>query len=107
MPAGMEVVLSARNAAKNSSSKSGSTKRGSKAEYKRDEARTPVLSPALRDDLVGIGLVLLGILLFIMVVLPQDAFVAAGIASILRLVFGAGAFVWWPGASPTSGAQTV
>lgn len=93
MPAGMEVVLSARNAAKNSSSKSGSTKRGSKAEYKREEARTPVLSPAMRDDLVGIGLVLLGILLFIMVVLPQDAFVAAGIASILRLVFGTGAFV--------------
>lgn len=89
----MEVVLSARNAAKNSSSNSGSTKRGSKAEYKREESREPVLSPGMRDDLIGIGLVLLGILLFLMVVIPQQAFVSAGIASALRHAFGIGAFV--------------
>ncbi|MGN0072843.1 MAG: DNA translocase FtsK 4TM domain-containing protein [Coriobacteriales bacterium] len=47
----------------------------------------------MRDDLIGIGLVLLGILLFLMVVIPQQAFVSAGIASVLRHVLGLGAFV--------------
>ncbi|MGN0037714.1 MAG: DNA translocase FtsK 4TM domain-containing protein [Coriobacteriales bacterium] len=85
--------MSARNAAKTSSSNSGSTKRGSKAEYKREDNREPALSPGMRDDLIGIGLVLVGILLFLMVVIPQQAFVSAGIAGMLRHVFGIGAFV--------------
>ncbi len=90
---GMEVVLSAKNAAKNNSSKSGSAKRGSKAEYKRDTTAQPLLSPSMRDDLIGIGLVLAGVVLFIMVVMPGDAFLSKAIETGLRHIFGVGAFV--------------
>lgn len=89
----MEVVLSAKNAAKNNSSKSGSTKRGSKAEYKREATDQPLLSPSMRDDLIGIGLVLIGIVLFMMVVMPGDAFLSKAIETGLRHGFGIGAFV--------------
>ena len=89
----MEVVLSPKNAAKNNSSKTGSAKRGSKVEYKRESAAQPWLSPSMRDDLVGIGLVLVGVVLFIMVVMPGDAFLSRAIEEALRHGFGIGAFV--------------
>ena len=86
--------MSARNAAKNNSSKPSLAKRGSKAQYKREAPQQQAAaSSALRDDLIGIGLVALGIVLFIMVVMPGQAVVSAAVSSALRCAFGLGAFV--------------
>ncbi len=89
----MEVALSARNTAKNNSSKPSSKKRGAKAEYKRDAVAQEAPGSAMRDDLIVIALVALGIVLFVMVVIPSQAVVSAAVSGALRHAFGLGAFV--------------
>ena len=86
--------MGARNTAKNTSSKPSSGKRGSKAHYQRETPQQQAAaSSALRDDLIGIALVALGIVLFVMVVIPGQAVVSAAVANALRHGFGLGAFV--------------
>ncbi len=87
------IFLSAKAASnKQSASKAGSG-RGAKAKITREPSQDALLSPAMRDDLIGLGLVILGIAMFIMVVMPGTAIVSRAVEGALRAGFGLGAFV--------------
>ena len=94
-----EVCLGSRNAAGNrSNSKSNSgSKAGSRgARVQQDNTvveRSPFLKNGMHDELIGIVLTLVGVVLFIAVIIPGDALLSSAIASALRHAFGIGAFL--------------
>jgi S-DNA-T family DNA segregation ATPase FtsK/SpoIIIE len=75
---------------------SAAQKRGPEAANKRSpEAgeQTPLLSPRLRSELIGVILAVVAIAVFIAVVAPGNAILARAISSALRLTLGMGAWV--------------
>ena len=55
--------------------------------------RQPVLEGGMRDDLIGIVLAVIGVVLFVAVVLPSDAIVTSAISGGLKHVLGLGAYI--------------
>ena len=47
----------------------------------------------MRDDLTGIALALIGVVLFVAVIMPSDAPVTSAISGALKHVFGLGAYL--------------
>ncbi len=88
----------AKNAAqskKNASggvSKSG-TRRPSAARSRAVEPEPRILDDRTRRDMVGVGFVLLGIVLFIAAVAPTGAIVTSFLSESLHLVFGVGCYI--------------
>lgn len=83
--------MSSRNAAtKQNNSRGGRT--GAKTAREAGQTqREPLLSPGMRDDLIGVCLAVLGIVLFVAVVLPSNAPVSSTLARALRAGLGLGA----------------
>ena len=91
------------------SSKNGETKRmsskpSSNASKKRvagksagaresEIEREPVLEGSMRDDLIGVALALVGVVLFVAVVVPSNAPATVAVASGLKHAFGLGAYL--------------
>ena len=55
--------------------------------------REPVLEGSMRDDLIGVALALVGVVLFVAVVVPSNAPATAAVASGLKHAFGLGAYL--------------
>ena len=55
--------------------------------------REPLLAEGMRDDLIGVVLCVLAVVLFVCVIAPGSAVVAAAIETALRHVFGIAAFI--------------
>lgn len=85
--------MSAKNTSNKQSASKSAPNRGAKANVKRSVQDDAFLSPAMRDDLIGLGLVLVGVVMFVMVVMPGEAIVSKAVEHGLRCAFGLGAFV--------------
>lgn len=70
----------------------GQENRGAKTAMAAPQ-REPLLEGGMRDDLIGICLAAIGIVLFVAVVMPGDAFLSSRISWCLRHAFGIGAFI--------------
>lgn len=68
-------------------------KKSNKAQKDSPDADVRIFDERTRRDIVGVLFVLLGIILFIMVVMPSDAVVTSFISQFFKLVFGVGAYV--------------
>jgi S-DNA-T family DNA segregation ATPase FtsK/SpoIIIE len=55
--------------------------------------RKPLLGPRVKNDLIGLVLIIVAVVLLVIVALPSDAFGARFMSQALRSVFGQGAFV--------------
>ncbi len=90
--------MGSRNAAKNKKgSRSGNRSssgapRGKVAQNNESTSRSPLLDGGMRDDLTGIALALIGVVLFVAVIMPSDAPVTSAISGALKHVFGLGAY---------------
>ena len=97
----LEVALSSKtDETKRMSSKassSASKKKGAagKSAQAADESTEdePVLDGSMRDDILGVVLAVVGIVLFVAVILPSDAPVTSAVSQGLKLVFGLGAYI--------------
>ena len=89
---------------KNGAVKRGSTKpksraagQGAKGRAAQAENETvghePILEGGMRDDLIGIVLAVVGVVLLVAVVLPSDAVATSAISGALKHLFGLGAYV--------------
>lgn len=70
-----------------------SSKKGQPIEEEVFEDYEPLLDGGMRNDLIGIVLALVGIVLFVAVVLPSDAPATSAVASGLEHAFGLGAYI--------------
>lgn len=90
--------MGSRNAANNKKgSRSGNrsssgASRGRVAQQNESTSRSSLLDGGMRDDLTGIALALLGVVLFVAVIMPSDAPVTSAISGALKHVFGLGAY---------------
>lgn len=91
----MEVNLSAkRSQANNKNNRKPAGNKGNKRAQQSRQEPEPILDARTKDDIIGVALIVLGIVLFIAVVAPGTALLSALISEALLNAFGVGAYIF-------------